>query len=299
MPVAPPSVDGIAWALWIHASRPRTLTMAVVPVILGAALPWARGAEPAFVTFGITLLCAAAIQIGTNLFNDANDGARGADGPERIGPLRLTGAGLATPRQVRRAALACFGVALLGGLHLVYVGGLPILAIGLAALAAGYAYSGGPRPLSHGPWGELYVIAFFGVIAVGGTAYLQTGRPPGMPMLLTGFAIGCYAAAVLLVNNVRDTEADRKAGRRTLAGRLGASGAQRLYGALVLAPLPILSLAWGPGSVAWVWLGAPACAWLAILFLRMPVGPAMNAQLGRTALAQVLVAGLLILERLP
>ena len=284
--------------IWLLGMRPRTLTMAAVPVAVGAVLAWARGADPDWITFIATLACAVLIQIGTNLFNDANDGERGADGPDRIGPVRITGSGLAKPQQVRRAAIACFVAALIAGIYLIVVGGLPILVIGLASLAAGYAYSSGPRPLSHGPFGELYVIVFFGLVAVAGSYYLQIGQLPDIAVALAGIAIGCYAAAVLLVNNLRDTEADLRAGRKTLAGRLGQRSTQWLYGFLVLVPFPMLAAAWGTQALGLVWLALPVCLWLAVLFARMPVGPGMNAQLGRTALVQVLVGALLIVEQL-
>ncbi len=194
--------------------------------------------------------------------------------------------------------MACFGAALVAGIHLVIVGGLPILLIGLVSLVSGYAYSSGKRPLSHGPSGEVYVIVFFGLVAVAGSYYLQSQRLPDAAVLLTGLAIGCYAAAVLLVNNVRDTVADLRAGRKTLAGRLGTRAAQGLYGLLVLVPFPVLAIAWGAKALGLVWLGLPVCLWLTLLFARMPVGPGMNAQLGRTALVQVLVGTLLIVEHL-
>jgi len=284
--------------IWLLGMRPRTLTMAAVPVAVGAALAWAGGADPAWITFVATLACAVLIQIGTNLFNDANDGERGADGPDRIGPVRITGSGLAKPRQVRRVAIACFVAALVAGLYLVVVGGVPIFVIGLASLVAGYAYSSGRRPLSHGPFGEVYVIVFFGLVAVAGSYYLQIAQLPDDAVSLTGIAIGCYAAAVLLVNNLRDTEADLRAGRKTLAGRLGQRSTQWLYGFLVLVPFPMLAAAWGTQALGLVWLALPVCLWLAVLFARMPVGPGMNAQLGRTALVQVLVGALLIVEQL-
>ena len=285
-------------SVWLLGMRPRTLTMAAVPIVVGAALAWAGGAQPDWLTFIVTLTCAVLIQIGTNLFNDANDGERGADGPDRIGPLRITGSGLAKPQQVRRAAIACFVGALATGVYLVVVGGIPILLIGLASLLAGYAYSSGPRPLSHGPYGEVYVIVFFGLIALAGSHYLQSGKYPDATVVLTGIAVGCYAAAVLLVNNLRDTEADLRAGRKTLAARLGVSGSRSLYGLLVLAPFPMLAGAPGAQSIGLVWLGLPVCLWLALRFTHMPVGPGMNAQLGRTALAQVLLGTLLVVEHL-
>ena len=284
--------------VWLLGMRPRTLTMAAVPIIVGSSLAWAGGAPPDWITFAATLLCGVLIQIGTNLFNDANDGERGADGPDRIGPVRITGSGLAKPKQVRRAAIACFVAALAMGVYLVVVGGLPILLIGIASLVAGYAYSSGPRPLSHGPFGEVYVIVFFGLIAVAGSYYLQSQELPASAVLLTGIAIGCYAAAVLLVNNLRDTEADLRAGRKTLASRLGVQGSRWLYGLFVIAPFPVLAAALGVQAIGLVWLGLPVCLWLALHFTRMPVGPEMNAQLGRTALVQVLVGALLVVEQL-
>ena len=284
--------------VWVLGMRPRTLTMAAVPIIVGAVLAWAGGADRDWVTFIVTLGCAMLIQIGTNLFNDAHDGERGADGPDRIGPLRITGSGLAQAKQVRRAAIGCFAGALVTGLYLVVVGGLPILLVGLASLLAGYAYSAGRRPLSHGPFGEVYVILFFGLIALAGSYYLQSGQLPDAAVVLTGTAVGCYAAAVLLVNNLRDTEADLRAGRRTLAARLGVQGSRSLYGLLVLAPFPLLAGAPGMQPIGLVWLGLPVCLWLALHFSRMPVGPGMNAQLGRTALAQVLMGALLVAEHL-
>ena len=290
-PAKPPNI-------WLLGVRPRTLTMAAVPVTVGAVLAWAKGANPDWLTFIATLACAVLIQIGNNLLNDAKDGERGADGPDRIGPLRITGAGLAKPKQVRRAALACFIAALIAGLYLVFVGGMPILLIGLASLVSGYAYSSGRRPLSHGPFSEVYVIVFFGLVAVAGSYFLQSGQLPERAVLLTGIAIGCYAAAVLLVNNLRDTAADLRAGRRTLAGRLGTRATQILYGFLVLIPFPMLAVAWGVQAVGLAWLSLPVCLWLALRFARMQVGPGMNAQLGRTAMVQVLVGTLLIVEQI-
>lgn len=291
-----PRPTGIA--LWWLALRPRTLSLAVVPVLCGSALAWRSGATVAWGTFLVTLVCAALIQAGTNLFNDAADGQSGGDGPDRIGPLRVTAAGLIRPAAVRRAALLCFALALLGGVHLVRVGGGPILAIGLASLAAGWAYSGGPRPLSHTPWGEAWVLAFFGLAAVAGSEWLQ-GHPPGLPTLLVGAALGSLGSAVLLVNNLRDQVADQRAGRRTLAIALGDRAARRLYGGLVLAPFPLLGLAGfllEEGGGLWpLLLALPICLGLAGRFQRMPISPAMNGQLARTAQAQLLLGALLVL----
>lgn len=284
--------------LWLLGMRPRTLSMAAVPVITGAALAWSEGFAFDGLTFVATLACAVLIQIGTNLFNDASDGARGADGPDRIGPVRLTGAGLATATQVRAAAVLCFAVALLAGFYLVWAGGLVILLIGILSLVSGYAYSSGPRPLSHGPWSEVWVISFFGVVAVAGSYYLQALVWPDARVLLTGLALGCPAAAVLLVNNVRDRAADHRAGRRTLAVLLEPGSARGLYALLMLLPFAVLALAWGWRPLGLAWLSLPLFAWLSLRFARMSAGPAMNGQLGQTAMAQIALGALLCIELL-
>ncbi len=270
--------------------------MAAVPVIVGAMLAWSEAAAVNALVFAATLGCAVLIQVGTNLFNDAADGERGADGPDRLGPLRLTGAGLASARDVRRAAKVSFLLALMAGVYLVVEGGVVILAVGLASLAAGYAYSSGPRPLSYGPWAELYVIAFFGVVALAGSYFLQMQALPHWGVLVAGAAIGSPAAAVLLVNNVRDREADLAAGRRTLAGRLSPTAAAWLYGVLLLAPYPLLVAALGWRGVGLAWLSLPLAVWIAVSFDRAADGPAMNAQLGRTALLQTVLGALLAVE---
>lgn len=274
--------------LWL-AIRPKTLSMAAAPVLLGTALAWSERAELAWPVLWITLACAMAIQAGTNLYNDARDAERGGDGPDRTGPLRVTAAGLASPAQVKAAAYVAFAGALLGGLYLVHVGGVPILLIGVASLLAGLAYSGGPRPLSHTPWGELFVLLFFGVVAVAGSHYLQTGRFTPAAMLL-GTALGLQAAAVLLVNNVRDIDTDRAAGRRTLAGLLGERRSRWLYAVCML--LPFVMLVWLPSAVA-QWLAVPVllmAVWLVWSFRDLPIGRAMNSHLAHTALTQTLLA---------
>ncbi len=156
-------------AVWWAAIRPRTLGMALAPVMLGTALAVADGAELAWAVLFATVSCALLIQIGTNLYNDAIDFERGTDRPERLGPLRVTLAGWASAAEVKRGALLCLLLALLLGAWLCVVGGALILAIGLASLIAGWAYSGGPRPISHSPLGELFVLLFFGVFAVLGS----------------------------------------------------------------------------------------------------------------------------------
>ncbi|MCB1886095.1 MAG: 1,4-dihydroxy-2-naphthoate octaprenyltransferase [Rhodocyclaceae bacterium] len=283
-------------ALWWLAIRPRTLSLAAVPVGVGSALAVHQGAAFDGLAFLVALACALAIQAGTNLFNDAGDFLRGNDGPTRLGPLRVTAAGLATAGQVRRAAALCFGLALVGGVFLVIHAGWPILAIGLASLAAGWAYSGGPRPLSHSAWGEVFVMLFFGLVAVAGSHFLHSGAWLVAAPLL-GLLLGTPAAAVLLVNNVRDLEADRLAGRRTLAAVLGLARSRRAYALLMLAPFVLLAIVPTAG-VHWPallpsLLVAPQCVALARDFQRMPPGTAMNGQLARTARAQLLLGAAL------
>jgi len=283
--------------LWWTAIRPRTLSLSITPVIVGSTLAWYQGAAIAWAPLLVAALCALLIQAGTNLFNDASDAERGNDGADRVGPLRITSAGLATAAQVKRAAWSLFAAALLGGLYLIAYAGWPILALGLASLLAGWAYSGGPRPLSYTAWGEVFVILFFGLAAVGGSFYLQYASV-SWTAVLVGLALGLHAAAVLLVNNVRDLHSDRRAGRRTLATLTTLDRAQWLYGVFMLAPFPLLAALLGPLRLGVAWLALPLCLWLVWRFGQLRPSPAMNLQLARTAQSQVLLGGLLVIALL-
>lgn len=283
------------WRLWWLAARPKTLPLSAAPVILGTALARAEGAPMAWAPALAALLCAMLIQAGTNLHNDAADFERGNDRPDRAGPVRVTAAGWATPGRVRSAALAAFGAAFLLGIYLAFVGGIPIVAIGLASLAAGWAYSGGPHPVSHTPLGELFVFVFFGLVAAGGSHWLQSSALTAAS-LLGGAAVGFFAAAVLMVNNTRDVVGDTAAGRRTLAAAVGPARARRIYAHMMLAPfaLPPL-LAHGalnrPG--AWLaWGALPACLAL-VRRMAAAEGPALNTVLADTARTGLLYALLL------
>ncbi len=301
MPPDAPAVVGAAqpppaWRVWLTATRPRTLSIAATPVLVGTALAWGEGAVPAWLPMLAALGCAILIQVGTNLHNDAADFARGADQPGRIGPLRVTAAGWASPAAVRRATVLSFVAALLLGAYLVTVGGWPILLAGVASLLAGWSYSGGRHPVSHSPWGEVLVLVFYGLVAVAGSHWLQAGRG-SVNAWLAGLVVGLPAAAVLLVNNYRDLEADLRNGRRTLAGQLGRERVRRLYAALMLLPFAILLLLAGHGLPG-AWLGfvaLPICAALIRRLYRSEPGPQLNLLLAGTAQAGFLLGLLLSL----
>ena len=283
---APPT----GWHVWWTAARPRTLLLAATPVLVGIALAWAEGATLQAGIGLATLLAALFIQVGTNLHNDAADCERGNDGSDRLGPLRVTAAGWASAARVRNAARLAFAAAFLLGCYLAAVGGWPIVAIGIGSLVAGVAYSGGSHPISHTSWGELFVWLFFGVLAVAGSYWLQAARL-SPAAILTGVALGFPAAAVLLVNNLRDAAADVAVGRRTFATLLGDAGARRLHTVLVLAPFPSLPMlaVLLPGRHG-LWLAVlalPACLKTAMR-MRTATGTALNGVLADTARAQFL-----------
>jgi 1,4-dihydroxy-2-naphthoate octaprenyltransferase len=238
-----------------------------------------------------------AIQICSNLYNDVADHERGGDGPDRLGPLRVTAAGLLSPAQVRRGAMISTVVAALAGLALIYVGGWPILVLGILSLVAGWAYTGGPVPIAYTPFGEVFVLVFFGLGAVAGTTWLHTAVLSGAA-LLAGSATGLFAAAVLLVNNHRDAVADARVGRRTLAILAGPRGTQALYALLMIAPFALLPLldARLPKAHAWLAFGAlPLAVLMVRRFIRQPPGPGFNRILGQTAQVQLAFGVLLSL----
>ncbi len=284
-----------AWA----AIRPRTLVLSLAPLLLGSTLGALHTGRIAWAPLLTALLATVLIQSGTNLHNDAADFERGVDTPARSGPPRAAQQGWFSPRAIRRAALACFGLAFALGIYLALRGGWPIVLIGLASLAAGYLYTGGPRPIAYGPWGELFVWLFFGVIAVAGSDYLQTLRFRATP-LLAGAALGLPAAAVLLLNNYRDLEGDRAAGRRTLVQLLGRPRARRLYAALLILPLVLMAAtpALRPAALATAGL-LPVAAWLILRLWRLPPGPGLNPLLAHTALYTLGLALLAVLGLLP
>lgn len=283
-----PTIAMIVWT----AIRPKTLPLAATPVLVGLALAWAEGATPQILAALATLAAALLIQIGANLHNDAADHERGNDRADRVGPLRVTAAGWATAAQVKTGARLVFATAFALGVYLASIGGWPIVAIGLASLAAGAAYSGGPQPISHTPFGEIFVWIFFGVLAVVGAHWLQAGHT-SLAAWAAGAALGLPAAAVLLVNNLRDVAADTAVGRRTLAAVLGDDKARRIYALFMLLPFAALPLLAKTGLSAWLAVLAFPVAVKLARRMRTLQGPAMNELLAATARQQLLF-GLLL-----
>jgi len=296
---APSLVPGGARA-WLLAARPTTLTASLAPVAVGTAVAAAEGearAIPALAALGAALL----IQIGTNFANDAFDFEQGADTDERTGPLRTAQAGLLSPSALRTAALAAFAAAALIGLYLVACGGWPIAVIGLLGLLAGYAYTGGPLPLGYRGLGDPLVFLFFGVFAVWGTHRVQTLGPSDLA-LVASVPIGLLATALIAVNNLRDIETDRSANKRTLAVRLGPSGARRYYALLLIgtyAALPGLWWLGPPAAGAWLPLLTAPLAWRLWRKVRVDEGAALNGALAGTARLQLGFGALMAVGLVP
>ena len=276
-------------ALWLIAARLKTVSLSQVPVLAGA---WRAGEGFRLDVTVAAMIATATIQIGTNLWNDAADAARGVDQPDRLGPPRMTALGLLDGAAVRRAALASFGLATFAGLWLVTVGGWPIVGIGLVSLTLGYFYSMGPRPLSGLPFGEALVIAFFGIVAVSGTGWLMGADPFGTGTLATGAMIGLPAAAVLMLNNHRDRVQDARAGRRTLAIVIGPVASRLSYFAALVAALGL-----GVALKATIWLVLPGALalWLGHAMWHWPISARLNRLLGQTAAFQALLLLVVVL----
>jgi 1,4-dihydroxy-2-naphthoate polyprenyltransferase len=237
---------------WLLASRPKTLSAAVVPVLMGSAL---AAHEPTAITWWVlvcALMGALFIQIATNLINDALDFKKGADTGERLGPIRVTAAGLISAESVMRGAWICLVLAALCGIPLLYRGGWPMLIVGLASIAAAYAYTGGPYPLAYHGLGELFVIVFFGLVAVGGTFYAHSLQLTPSACW-AGFAAGSLATVLLVINNLRDVDSDRRSNKRTLAARFGERFARGEVVFFTLAPfVAVAVMAWMRGEAGWL-----------------------------------------------
>jgi 1,4-dihydroxy-2-naphthoate polyprenyltransferase len=288
--------------IWLMAARPRTLPAAVAPVLVGTALAMTV-VDLRIGGFIAALLGAVFIQVGTNLSNDYSDARRGADTEDRLGPVRVTAGGLVPPRRVLVATYVSFALAVACGAYLIALAGPVLLVIGAASILAGVLYTGGPRPYGYEGLGEVFVFLFFGLVAVAGSYYVQTEEIAWEAFVLA-VPVGLLAASILVVNNVRDLETDRRAGKRTLAVRLGRPRTRTVfglmvYGAFLTAPLPWVIGALGDGSPA----GTP---WLALPLLILPPavglvrlvrshtdGPSLNRALARAGLLQLAFCTLL------
>lgn len=288
-------------AQWISGARPRTLPAALAPVIVGTAVAWWESSVR-WDRAGLALIVALALQVGVNYSNDYSDGIRGTDDqrPQTGGPVRLVGQGLAHPRQVLAAAWAHFLVAALAGLALVLMTEQWwLLAVGAAAIAGAWFYTGGPRPYGYAGLGEVFVFVFFGVVAVMGTAYVQTLTLSLLAALMS-VTMGAFACAILVANNLRDRSSDEVSGKNTLAVRLGDARTRVLYSALVITGL-LIPVAITLGSVAAEWpvlsVIAAGAALVALPSMRTvwsgAIGRDLVAVLAGTARAQ-LVSALLI-----
>jgi 1,4-dihydroxy-2-naphthoate octaprenyltransferase len=289
--------------IWLMAARPRTLPAAIAPVFVGtaAAVEWA-GRLPRVGAFAAALLGSILIQIGTNLANDYSDAKRGADTVDRLGPVRVTSAGLVTPQRVLVATWVAFGAAVACGIYLTVVAGIVILLIGAVSIAAGVLYTGGPRPYGYAGLGEVFVFLFFGLVAVNGSYYVQVEQLDALPLGLS-ISVGFLATAILVVNNVRDIETDRRAGKMTLAVRMGRGNAVALYRLLVLGAYVVLPIALVAGDASLLPLIGLLSLPMAIAPLRAMSnrsdGPALNAALAATgallgAFSLLVSAGLLL-----
>jgi 1,4-dihydroxy-2-naphthoate octaprenyltransferase len=281
---------------WVLACRPKTLSVSLSPVLVGTAVAWHDSGKLLWLPLLAAALGAAFIQIGTNLFNDVGDFLRGTDTPERLGPKRATAEGWLTPGKVKAGAWLSFALAFLCGIYLVWHGGWPIVAIGLASLAAGWAYTGGPKPIAYGPFGEAFVFVFFGLVAVGGSYYLQT-LTLAPAALIASTLVGIHAAAVITVNNYRDLDGDARNHKNTLAVRLGRPATRQIYTAEMLAPYALLlflaPLGW---PAALPLLSLPLAIALIRRFKREAPGPVFNNILAASAGLQLAFALLLTLS---
>jgi 1,4-dihydroxy-2-naphthoate octaprenyltransferase len=276
--------------IWLMAARLRTLPAAVAPVLVGTSLALGNGHfHP--LAFVAALLGAIFIQVGTNLSNDYSDARRGADTEDRLGPVRVTAGGLVPPGQVLVATYVTFGLAVACGAYLIAVAGWALLAVGAASILAGVLYTGGPRPYGYEGLGELFVFLFFGIVAVAGSYYVQVQKLPWEAFVCAA-PVGLLASAILVVNNVRDLETDRRAGKRTLAVRLGRERTRGLYVAMLVLAFATAPVTWWAGSMtAWLllpWLAAPLAVRLARVVRTRVDGPSLNAALAGTGQLQLL-----------
>jgi 1,4-dihydroxy-2-naphthoate octaprenyltransferase len=279
---------------WLLAARLRTLPASISPVIVGTALALREGKFDPLI-FVATLGAAVLLQVGANYANDVFDYLKGAD-RMRQGPLRVTQSGLLTPRQMLAGTAIVFGLAALIGVYLVLIGGWPILLIGVLSILCAVAYTAGPFPLAYRGLGDLFAFVFFGVVAVMGTYYLQSGQFT-LVSFIAALPNALFATAIIVVNNLRDMDADRAVGKRTLAVRIG-DRATRVEYTITLAGAYLIPLILRAGDVmqGWAWLlpwaSAPVAFALARDLWRTPRSPALNPVLGRTAQLNLIFSAL-------
>jgi 1,4-dihydroxy-2-naphthoate octaprenyltransferase len=286
--------------IWLIAARVRTLPAAIAPVLVGTALAgYVHVFHP--LRFIAALIGAIFIQVGTNLSNDYSDARRGADSEDRLGPVRVTAGGLVPPKRVLVATYVSFGVAVLAGAYLIAVAGWQLLLVGAASILAGVLYTGGPRPYGYEGLGELFVFLFFGIVAVAGSFFVQVKHVDWEAFALA-VPVGLLAAGILVVNNVRDIDTDRRAGKRTLAVRLGRGRTRTLFAAMVYLAYALVPVTWIFGPLkAWVllpWLTLPLAAPVVRTVRNRTDGASLNEALAQTGMLQLafctlLAAGLL------
>ena len=287
--------------IWLMAARIRTLPAAIAPVLVGTALAgWQHVFHP--LRFVAALVGAIFIQVGTNLSNDYSDARRGADAEDRLGPVRVTAGGLVPPRQVLIATYVSFGVAVLAGVYLVVVAGWQLLLVGGASILAGVLYTGGPKPYGYEGLGELFVFLFFGIVAVAGSYFVQVKHLDWKAFALA-VPVGLLASAILVVNNFRDIDSDRRAGKRTLAVRLGRDKTRTMFAVIVYVAFLLAPVTWVFGPMKpWVllpWLTLPLAAQIVREVRNRTDGPSLNQALAHTGMLQLafctlLSAGLLL-----
>jgi 1,4-dihydroxy-2-naphthoate octaprenyltransferase len=305
------------WRPWLAGARPRTLPAAIVPVVVGTAVAAGMRFPASFlyapnsgVIFGqdpnhlkylivwralAAMVVALFIQIGTNFANDYSDGVKGTDNATRVGPIRLVGSGLKAPGAVKKAAFASFGVAAVAGLALAAATTWWLIPLGLVCFAAGWFYTGGPKPYGYYGFGELFVFVFFGLVATTGSTFVQLERVPWLAVACA-VPVGALATALLVINNLRDIPTDTMAGKRTLAVRLGDHRTRMLYVALMVVPYLALPFIAGLGRRPYA-IMAFAAIFVAqkpvLIVLQRAKGPALIPVLGGTGRVQ-LVYGVLL-----
>jgi 1,4-dihydroxy-2-naphthoate octaprenyltransferase len=299
MAVAGSAASG--FRIWLMAARIRTLPVSVAPVLVGTAL---AGFEGVFhpLRFVAALIGAVFIQVGTNLSNDYSDARRGADTEDRLGPVRVTAGGLVPPSQVLVATYVSFGIAVAAGGYLIAVAGWQLLLVGAASILAGVLYTGGPRPYGYEGLGEVFVFLFFGIVAVAGSYFVQVKHLEWEAFALA-VPVGLLAAAILVVNNFRDIDTDRRTGKRTLAVRLGRERTRILFASMVYLAYLTTPVSWAFGALKpWVllpWLTIPLAAQIVRLVRNRTDGASLNGALAQTGMLQLafctlLAAGLLL-----